>query len=51
MAYTGKTTYNVDGATIHSSLSLSLDCKNLQSLSYERLDTLIKKYDHQQLLV
>ena len=51
MAYTGKATYNIDGATIHSSLSLPLNCKNLPSLSSERLDTLVKKYDQLQLLV
>ena len=51
MAYTGKAAYNIDGATIHSSLSLPLNCKNLPSLSSERLDTLVKKYDQLQLLV
>ena len=51
MAYTRKATYNIDGATIHSSLSLPLNCKYLPSLSSERLDTLVKKYDQLQLLV
>lgn len=51
MAYTGKVAYNIDGATIYSSLSLPLNCKNLPSLISERLDTLVKKYDQLQLLV
>ena len=51
MEYIEKTIYNIDGATIHSSLSLLLNCKNLSSLSSERLDTLVKKYDQLQLLV
>ena len=51
MAYTRKAAYNIDGATIHSSLSLPLNCKNLPSLSSKRLDTLVKKYDQLQLLV
>ena len=32
MAYTGKTTFNIDGNTIHSSLSIPLNCKDLLSL-------------------
>ena len=51
MAYTKKTTYNIDGATIHSSLSLPLNSKNLPFFISERLDTLLKKYDKVQLLV
>lgn len=51
MEYIEKTIYNIDGATIHSSLSLLLNCKNLSSLSSERLDTLVKKYDQLRLLV
>jgi hypothetical protein len=33
MAYTGKTTFNIDGITIHSSLSIPFNCKDLPSLS------------------
>jgi hypothetical protein len=51
MAYTGKATFNIDGTTIHSSLSIPLNCKDLLSLSLERLDNLINKYDQLQLIV
>jgi hypothetical protein len=33
MAYIGKTTFNIDGTTIHSSISIPLNYKNLPSLS------------------
>jgi hypothetical protein len=45
MAYTRKTTFNIDGTTIHSSLSMPFNYKDLSSLSSEWLDNLIKKYD------
>jgi hypothetical protein len=45
MAYTSKTSFNIDGNTIHSSLSIPLNCKDLPSLSLKRLNSLIKKYD------
>jgi hypothetical protein len=46
-----QTTFNIDGTTIHSRLSLPLDCKHLQSLLVERLNSLSKTYDELQLLV
>jgi hypothetical protein len=33
MAYTGKTTFTIDGTTIHLNLFISLNCKYLPSLS------------------
>jgi hypothetical protein len=45
MAYIGKTTFNIDGITIHSSPSILLNCKDLPSLSSKRLNNLVKKYD------
>ncbi len=51
MAYTRKTTFNIDGTTIHSSLSMPFNYKDLSSLSSEWLDNLIKKYDQLQLMV
>jgi len=51
MVYTSKMTYNIDGTTIHSRLSLPLNYKPLQSLSIERLNSLLKTYDELQLLV
>jgi len=33
MAYTRKSTFNIDGITIHSNLSIPLNCKYLPSLS------------------
>jgi hypothetical protein len=51
MAYIGKTTFNIDGTTIHSSLFIPLNCKDLLSLNSERFDNLIKKYDELQLIV
>jgi hypothetical protein len=51
MAHIGKTTFNIDGTTIHSSLSIPLNFKGLPSLSLERLDNLVKKYDQLQLIV
>jgi hypothetical protein len=35
MAYTRKTTFNIDEITIHSSLSITLSYKYLPSLSLE----------------
>jgi hypothetical protein len=35
MAYIGKTTFNIDGITIHLNLYIPLNCKNLPSLSSE----------------
>ncbi len=51
MTYIGKTTFNIDETTIHSNLSIPLNCKDLPSLSSKRLDNLIKKYDQLQLIV
>jgi hypothetical protein len=51
VGYTGKSTFNIDGTTIHSSLSIPFNCKDLPSLSSERLDSLVKKYDQLQLIV
>jgi hypothetical protein len=45
MAYTRKATFNIDGITIHSSLFIPLNCKDLPSSSLQRLDNLVKKYD------
>jgi len=33
MAYTGKTTFNIDGIIIYSSLFIPLNCKDLTSLN------------------
>jgi hypothetical protein len=33
MAYIGKTTFNIDATTIHSSISIPFNCKDLPSLS------------------
>jgi hypothetical protein len=41
MAYIGKTTFNIDRTTIHSSLFISFTCKDLPSLSLEQLDNLV----------
>jgi hypothetical protein len=49
MSYIVKTSFNIDGTTIHSSFSIPVNCKDLPSLSSEWLDTLIKKYDQLQL--
>jgi hypothetical protein len=35
MAYTMKTTFNIDRTTIHSTFSIPLNCKDLPSLSLE----------------
>jgi hypothetical protein len=51
MAYIGKSTFNIDGILIHLSLSIPLNCKDFPSLSSERLDNLVKKYDQLQLIV
>ncbi len=51
MAYIGKTTFNIDGTTIHSSLFIPLNCKDLPSLSSKWFDNLIKKYDLLQFIV
>jgi len=51
MAYTRKETFNIDGITIHSSISIPLNYKDLPSFNLERLDNLIKKYDQLQLIV
>jgi hypothetical protein len=45
MAYTSKTIINIDGIIIHFGLSLPLNCKHLQSLSLERLNSLSKTYE------
>jgi hypothetical protein len=44
-------TFNIDGTTIHSKLSLPLNYKHLQFLSIERLNSLSKTYDDLQLVV
>jgi hypothetical protein len=51
MTYTRKTTFNIDGTTIHSSLFIPLSRKNLPSLNSEQLDNLVNKYDQLQLIV
>jgi hypothetical protein len=51
MVYISKTKINIDGITIHYGLSLPLNCKHLQSLSLERLDSLSKTHDQLQFLV
>jgi hypothetical protein len=50
MAYIGKIAFIIDGITIHSSLFIPFNCKDLSSLSSERLDNLVKKYDRLQLI-
>jgi hypothetical protein len=35
MAYIKTTTFNIDGITIHSSLSILINCKDLSSLHLE----------------
>jgi hypothetical protein len=49
MAYIRKTTLNIDGITIHSNLSIPLNCKDLPSSSSEWLNNLVKKHDQLQL--
>ncbi len=44
MAYARKTTLNIDGITIHSSLSILVNCEDLPSLSLKQLDNLVEKY-------
>ncbi len=45
MVYTSKTTFNIDGTTIYSSLNILLNCKHLPSLTFECLDILsLMKY-------
>jgi hypothetical protein len=51
MAYTGKTTFNFDGTTIHSTLNIPLNCKHLPSLTFKCLDILSKTYIDFNLLV
>jgi hypothetical protein len=51
MAYTCKATFNINGTTIHSRLSLPLNCKHLQSLLAKRLNSLSKIYDELQFLM
>jgi hypothetical protein len=51
MAYTRKATFHIDGITIHSNLSILVNCKYLPSLSLKQLDNWVKKYDQFQLIV
>ncbi len=51
MAYTSKATFNIDGTTIHSSLSIPRNCKHLLSWTFEHLDILSKTYSDFNLLV
>jgi hypothetical protein len=51
MAYTRKTTLNIDGTINHSSLFIPLNCKDLPSLSSKQLDNFVKKYDQSQLII
>jgi hypothetical protein len=51
MVYIDKMTFNIDDTTIHSRLSLPLNCKYLQSLSAKRFNSLSKTYDELQLMV
>jgi hypothetical protein len=53
LTYTWKTTFNINGTTIHSTLAIPLN-KNLtklNALSDERRDTFIKTYHRLYLLV
>ena len=43
-AYTGKTTYNVGGVTLHSALYMPFNKSNYLPLSSEKLDTLTKHF-------
>jgi hypothetical protein len=43
MVYNGKTTFCIDGTTIHSSLNYLPNCKDLPSLRFDCLDILILK--------
>jgi hypothetical protein len=45
MAFTCKLAFNIDGTTIHSKLSLPLNCKHSQFLLVKRLNSLSKTYD------
>ncbi len=45
MAYTGKTTFNIDGTRIHPSLSIHFNYLNFPSLSSQQLDNLRNEYD------
>jgi hypothetical protein len=45
MAYTGKATFNIDRTTIHSSLFIPLNCKDLPYLSLKQLDSLVLEYN------
>jgi len=45
MAYIGKTTFNIDGTIIHSSLSIPLNCKDLPALSLGQLNNTVNKHD------
>jgi len=51
MAYIGDFLKNIDGTTIHSSLFIPLNCKNLPSLSLKQLNNLTNKYDQIQLIL
>jgi hypothetical protein len=51
MAYIRKAAFNIDGITIHSSLSIPINCKDLPSLNFEKLNNLVKKYDQFQSIV
>ncbi len=44
MAYLGKTTFNIDGITVHFGFSLPQNCKHLHFLSLERLDFFNQKF-------
>jgi hypothetical protein len=51
MEHIRKTTFNIDGITIHSSLFIPVNYNDLPSLSLKQLDNLVKKYDQLQLIV
>jgi hypothetical protein len=45
MAYTKKTTFNIDGTKIHPNISIPLNYKDLPSLSLIIIKKIGKKYD------
>jgi hypothetical protein len=51
MAYIKKIALNIDGTTIHSSLSMPFNCKKMLSLNSKCLDSLNKKIQHLQLIM
>ena len=50
VAYTGKTTYNLGGTTVHSAFLMPFNKSQFLPLSKEMLDTLSKLYEELQLV-